>query len=90
MRIVHAASDRFDAWRHRRRPKIEGDRLSVWWTEPRMPAVEDTGTIVATPEDLADIGPADPVRMPGQRRRRHAAPKRPVPAQRRPPWTEEP
>lgn len=71
--VCRAASDRWDAWwRDDHHP--ERDRLSIWWTEPRMHGVEDTGSIVATPEDLAEISPTDPVRMPSQRAR-HARPK---------------
>jgi hypothetical protein len=75
MRLARAGWDRFDAWRARLAKRLDDDRLAAWWTEPRMPAVEDTGSIVATPKDLADIGPADPVGIPGQRRGRHARPK---------------
>ena len=72
-----AAWRRWDEWRQRLEQRLadhlEEDRLSIWWNEPRMHGVEDTGSIVATPEDLAEIGPFDPVRMPGQRRGRHRA-----------------
>jgi len=84
--MVRAAWDRWDTWRNTphvhpdgvmeyRRVYVEDPLIDAWFGRPRMPAVEDTGSIVATPEDLAEIGPADPVRMPGQRRGRHARPK---------------
>ena len=75
MRTVRMFWWRFDRWlEERERRAIANDRLSIWWDEPRMPGVEDTGTVVATPEDLAEISIADPVtrRVPGQRRGRHA------------------
>jgi hypothetical protein len=74
--------DRFNRWQEDRRQRLEArldamdvtdEPLSIWWHEPRMRGVEDTGSIVATPEDKAEIGPFDPVPMPGQRRRRHAS-----------------
>lgn len=64
---IRAAWDRFDTWKQMFDKRLDDDRLSIWWTEERMPAVEDTGSIVATPEDLAEIGIADPVTRPGRR-----------------------
>lgn len=80
-----AAWRRYDAWLDRRaddraayqvrkaKAAEENDRLiDEWFGEERLQGVEDTGSIVATPEDLAEIGPFDPVtRVPRQGRGRH-------------------
>lgn len=50
----------------------EDPLLEEWLAEPLGHGVTDTGRIVATPEDLAEIGPFDPVtRIPRQGRGRH-------------------
>jgi len=74
MQTCLAASARWDAWRARWAAREEQqankDRLSKWWTEPRMHGVENTGKD-ATPEALAEIAPH--IDVPKQTRR-HAKP----------------
>jgi hypothetical protein len=81
MRLVHAASDRFDAWRARRDAAFDTDPQVVEIrriNRENGAGVEDTGVVTPTALDLAAIAPHMPKQRRGHRLGdppRHAKPK---------------